>query len=239
MRRGRVEYPRGRLNHVSSRARILVAEDDSALRDVLALYLKQAGFSVVEAADGHTALAMLRDGHIDLALVDVMLPGVDGFEVVRQGRALSSIPMLFVTAKADEVSRVAGLELGADDYIVKPFFAHEVVARVRAHLRRAAGFDDVSTILRRGSVEVDVQQRRVTIGSDPVELTRREFDLLVVLVQHPGQVFGRAQLLERVWGSTFFTLKTVDVHISALRRKLGGALRITALRGVGYRLETQ
>jgi DNA-binding response OmpR family regulator len=224
---------------MSSRAQVLVAEDDSALRDVLALYLKQAGFSVVEASDGDAALAMLRDGNIDLALIDVMLPGIDGFEVVRRARALSSIPMLFVTARADEVSRVAGLELGADDYIVKPFFAHEVVARVRAHLRRASGFEEVPTTLRRGSLEIDVQQRRVTIGSDQVELTRREFDLLLVLLQHPGQAFGRSQLLERVWGSTFFTLKTVDVHISALRRKLGGALRITSLRGIGYRLEAQ
>jgi len=224
---------------MSSRAQVLVAEDDSALRDVLALYLKQAGFSVVEASDGDAALAMLRDGNIDLALIDVMLPGIDGFEVVRRARALSSSPMLFVTAKADEVSRVAGLELGADDYIVKPFFAHEVVARVRAHLRRASGFEEVPTTLRRGSLEIDVQQRRVTIGSDQVELTRREFDLLLVLLQHPGQAFGRSQLLERVWGSTFFTLKTVDVHISALRRKLGGALRITSLRGIGYRLEAQ
>src|ERR1700694_1177380 len=224
---------------MTGRPRVLVADDEAAIRRVLSLYLTQADFEVVEAADGARALALLLSGDVDAALIDVMLPELDGFEVVRRARLRSTIPMLFLTAKGEETQRVAGLELGADDYIVKPFFAHEVVSRVRAHLRRATGFDDVSTTLRRGWVEVDVQQRRVTIGSDPVELTRREFDLLVVLVQHPGQVFGRAQLLERVWGSTFFTLKTVDVHISALRRKLGGALRITALRGVGYRLEAQ
>lgn len=222
-----------------SGARILVAEDDAALRDVVALYLRESGFNVVEAADGPRALAMLREAQLELALIDVMLPGLDGFEVVRQARALSSIPILFVTARADEVSRVAGLELGADDYIVKPFFAHELVARVRAHLRRATGFAEVSSTLHLGSLDVDLEQRRCLYGSDEVELTRREFDLLALFLKHPGQVFSREQLLEHVWGSPFFTAKTVDVHVSTLRRKLLGALTITALRGIGYRLEPQ
>jgi DNA-binding response OmpR family regulator len=218
-------------------ARILVAEDEADLRGVLVLYLTRAGYEVVEASDGAQALAVLLGGGIDAALIDVMLPELDGFEVVRRARPHSSIPMLFLTAKGDEVHRVAGLELGADDYIVKPFFAQEVVSRVRAHLRRAGGFTEPPTSLRRGAAELKVIERRCLVAGEEVALTRREFDLLALLMEHPGQVFNREQLLENVWGSPFFTVKTVDVHISALRRKLGGALTISAIRGVGYRLE--
>jgi DNA-binding response OmpR family regulator len=166
-----------------------------------------------------------------------MLPQMDGFEVVRQARAHSSVPMLFLTAKGEEVHRVAGLELGADDYIVKPFFAQEVVSRVRAHLRRAAGFTEPRASLISGTVELKITERRCLVSGTEVPLTRREFDLLALLMEHPGQAFSREQLLENVWGSPFFTTKTVDVHISALRRKLGEAVAISAMRGVGYRLE--
>ena len=222
---------------MSTTARILVAEDEADLRRVLVLYLSKAGYEVVEAADGARALALLLAGGIDAALIDVMLPELDGFEVVRQARPHSSIPMLFLTAKGEEVHRVAGLELGADDYIVKPFFAQEVVSRVRAHLRRAGGFTEPPTSLRRGTAELKVIERRCLVSGEEVALTRREFDLLALLMEHPGQVFSRERLLENVWGSPFFTIKTVDVHISALRRKLGGAVTISAMRGVGYRLE--
>src|ERR1035437_5825725 len=226
-----------RVAGVTAGARILVAEDEAALRRVLVLYLTRAGYEVVEASDGVRALATLLGGGIDAALIDVMLPEMDGFEVVRQARPHSSIPMLFLTAKGEEAHRVAGLERGADDYIVKPFFAEEVVSRVRAHLRRAAGFTEPPTSLRRGTVELKVSERRCLVSGQEVLLTRREFDLLALLMGHPGQVFSREQLLENVWGSPFFTIKTVDVHISALRRKLGGSLTISAMRGVGYRLE--
>jgi DNA-binding response OmpR family regulator len=218
-------------------ARILVAEDEAALRGVLVLYLTRAGYEVVEASDGVQALALLLGGGIDAALIDVMLPQMDGFEVVRQARAHSSVPMLFLTAKGEEVHRVAGLELGADDYIVKPFFAQEVVSRVRAHLRRAAGFTEPRASLISGTVELKIMERRCLVSEKEVPLTRREFDLLALLMEHPGQAFSREQLLENVWGSPFFTTKTVDVHISALRRKLGEAVAISAMRGVGYRLE--
>jgi DNA-binding response OmpR family regulator len=226
-----------RVAGVTAGARILVADDEAALRRVLVLYLTRAGYEVVEASDGVRALATLLGGGIDAALIDVMLPEMDGFEVVRQARPHSSIPMLFLTAKGEEAHRVAGLELGADDYIVKPFFAEEVVSRVRAHLRRAAGFTEPPTSLRRGTVELKVSERRCLVSGQEVLLTRREFDLLALLMGHPGQVFSREQLLENVWGSPFFTIKTVDVHISGLRRKLGGSLTISAMRGVGYRLE--
>lgn len=218
-------------------ARILVVDDELSLRRLMRLYLAKAGFAVQEASTGAQALAALRRGDIDLAIVDVMLPEVDGFEVVRQARRNSSIPIILLTARGEEASRVAGLEIGADDYVVKPFLAHEVVARVRAQLRRARGFDADATTLRVGPVELDRRARRCTIRGAPVELTRREFDLLETLLASPGRAFTRDQLLDEVWGSRFVSEKTIDVHIVGLRRKLSGALRISTLRGVGYRLE--
>jgi DNA-binding response OmpR family regulator len=218
-------------------ARILVVDDELSLRRLMRLYLGKAGFAVQEASTGSQALAALRRGDIDLAIVDVMLPEVDGFEVVRQARRNSSIPIILLTARGEEASRVAGLEVGADDYVVKPFLAHEVVARVRAQLRRARGFDADAATLRVGPVELDRRARRCAIGGAAVELTRREFDLLETLLASPGRAFTRDQLLDEVWGSRFVSEKTIDVHIVGLRRKFGGALRISTLRGVGYRLE--
>jgi DNA-binding response OmpR family regulator len=218
-------------------ARILVVDDELSLRRLMRLYLGKAGFAVQEASTGPQALAALRRGDIDLAIVDVMLPEVDGFEVVRQARRNSSIPIILLTARGEEASRVAGLELGADDYVVKPFLAHEVVARVRAQLRRARGFEDDPMTLRLGEVELDRRSRRCTIRGTGVELTRREFDLLEKLLASPGRAYTRDQLLDEVWGSRFVSEKTIDVHIVGLRRKLGDALRISTLRGVGYRLE--
>lgn len=218
-------------------ARILVVDDELSLRRLMRLYLGKAGFAVQEASTGSQALAALRRGDIDLAIVDVMLPELDGFEVVRQARRNSSIPIILLTARGEEASRVAGLEVGADDYVVKPFLAHEVVARVRAQLRRARGFDADAATLRVGLVELDRRARRCSIAGEAVELTRREFDLLETLLASPGRAFTRDQLLDEVWGSRFVSEKTIDVHIVGLRRKLAGAVRISTLRGVGYRLE--
>jgi len=218
-------------------ARILIVDDELSLRRLMRLYLVKAGFAVEEASTGLQALAALRRGHIDLAIVDVMLPEVDGFEVVRRARRSSSIPIILLTARGEEASRVAGLEIGADDYVVKPFLAHEVVARVRAQLRRARGFGDDTATLRVGTVELDRRARRCTVGGDGVDLTRREFDLLETLLGSPGRAYTRDQLLDEVWGSRFVSEKTIDVHIVSLRRKFGNALRISTLRGVGYRLE--
>ncbi|HTT52659.1 MAG TPA: response regulator transcription factor [Streptosporangiaceae bacterium] len=218
-------------------ARILVVDDELSLRRLMRLYLGQAGFAVQEASTGAQALAALRRGDIDLAIVDVMLPEVDGFEVVRQARRNSSIPIILLTARGEEASRVAGLEIGADDYVVKPFLAHEVVARVRAQLRRARGFGADAAALRVGVVELDRRARRCAVRGEGIELTRREFDLLETLLASPGRAYTRDQLLDEVWGSRFVSEKTIDVHIVGLRRKLGGALRISTLRGVGYRLE--
>ena len=223
---------------MASATRVLVVDDEHALRRLLRLYLEKQGYEVVEADDGLDALSLLRRGGIDLALVDVMLPELDGFELLRRVRNESGIPIILVTARGEETQRIAGLELGADDYVVKPFSPPEVVARVRAQLRRARGLVAGREPLRIGGVELDEDARRVTIDGQEVDLTRREFDLLAALLRDPDRAHTRDALLQRVWGSTYLETKTVDVHVAALRRKLGDALKISTLRGVGYRLES-
>lgn len=223
---------------MASAARVLVVDDEHALRRLLRLYLEKEGYEVLEASDGLDALSLLRRGGIDLALVDVMLPELDGFEVVRRIRTESGIPIILVTARGEEAQRIAGLELGADDYVVKPFSAPEVVARVRAQLRRVRGHFGALEPLQIGSVALNEDARRVTVDGEEVELTRREFDLLAALLRDPDRVHTREALLEQVWWSTYLQPKTVDVHIAGLRRKLGDALEISSLRGVGYRLES-
>ncbi|HEY6032388.1 MAG TPA: response regulator transcription factor [Gaiellaceae bacterium] len=216
--------------------RVLVVDDEAAQRRLLRAYLEKESLEVVEADNGLDALSLLRGGGIDVALVDVMLPGLDGFEVVRRARRETKVPIILLTARGEETSRVAGLELGADDYVVKPFSAPEVVARVRVQLRRLEG-DGAAGTLRAGRAELDLDGRRLLVDGTEVELTRREFDLLAELMQHAGRALTREQLLERAWGSSYHSAKTVDVHVAGLRRKLGDAVAITALRGVGYRLE--
>ena len=220
-----------------SEIRILVADDESAQRRLLRAYLSKAGYSVVEADNGLDALALLRGGGIDVALVDVMMPQLDGFEVVRRIRPESTVPIILLTARGEETSRVAGLELGADDYVVKPFSAPEVVARVANPPPAAAGRHGEGTPLRAGKVELDLEARRCTVDGRQVDLPRRQFDLLTTLMQAPGRVFTREQLLEHAWGTPYLSPKTVDVHVARLRAELGDAVQIVALRGVGYRLE--
>ncbi len=224
-------------SRMSSGARVLVVDDEYSLRRLLRTYLQNEGFSVIEAENGLDALSLVRLGNIDVALVDVMLPGLDGFELVRRIRQESTIPIILLTARGEETNRVVGLEVGADDYVVKPFSAPEVVARVRAQLRRAQGFEASTALLRAGAVEVDPAERRCRVDGREVELTRREFDLLTTLMRAPNRVYRREELLALVWGSEYLSAKTVDVHVAGLRRKLGSAVTITALRGVGYRLE--
>lgn len=220
----------------ASGASVLVIDDERAVRRLLRLYLEREDYVVLEADNGLDGLSLLRQGGIDLAIVDVMLPELDGFELVRRIRSESDVPIILLTARGEETKRVAGLTIGADDYVVKPFSTPELVARVTATLRRAGGFQP-STPLRRGRVELDEQARRVMVDGREIELTRREFDLLAVLLRDAGRVLTREALLERVWESSYISAKTVDVHIAALRRKLGDALQVKALRGVGYRLE--
>jgi DNA-binding response OmpR family regulator len=219
-------------------ARILVVDDEVGLRRLLRLHLAREGYDVVEASTGTEALDHLRRGNVDVALVDVMLPELDGFELVRLARRESAIPIILVTARGEEANRIAGLELGADDYVVKPFSAPEVVARVRAQLRRVQGhLADVPATLGNDRLEVDPAARRVLVDGEEVELTRREFDLLVALLENPRRVLSRIQLLEHAWETSYLSEKTVDVHVSSLRRKIGDAATIVAVRGVGYRYD--
>ncbi len=181
-----------------SAARVLVVDDEHSLRRLLRLYLEQEGYEVLEAQDGLEALSLLRRGGIDLALVDVMLPELDGFEVVRRIRTENAIPIIMITARGEEAQRIAGLEIGADDYVVKPFSAPEVVARVRAQLRRARGHLGAQEPIRAGPLVLDEEARRVTVDGREVDLTRREFDLLAALLRDPGHAHTRDAQLEQV-----------------------------------------
>lgn len=223
---------------MASRGHILVVDDERAIRRLLRMYLTDAGFTVTEAADGREALEQLRRGGIDLILLDVMIPEVDGFEVTRRAREIAPVPIILVTARSDETHRVTGLELGADDYVTKPFSPMEVVARVKAVLRRVAGSEDPERIVTIGDIQIEPAARQVTKAGEEVELTRLEFDLLHELAAHPRVVYSRERLLERVWGyQSAVGAKTVDVHVANLRRKLGDDLPLVAVRGVGYKVE--
>jgi DNA-binding response OmpR family regulator len=217
--------------------RVLVAERSRSVRRVVAAYLRRDGFQVLEASSGLEALLMLRRGAVDLALVDPMLPEIDGLELVRRVRRESTVPIIMLTASQDEAARIAALEAGADDYVIKPLSMREVTARMRAQLRRARGFRTQQTVLHTGELELDLDARRCSAGGREVDLTRREFDLLAALLRYPGRIHTRDQLLELIWGSDAISPKTVDVHVAALRRKLGSAITITTQRGLGYRLD--
>lgn len=223
---------------MASTGTILVVDDELALRKLLNSYLAKEGFTVLEARDGQEALSVLEMNNANLALIDVMMPGMDGFSLVKAIRAKYDIPIIMLTARGEETSKVAGLELGADDYVVKPFSAPEVIARVRAQLRRSQGLmASEPTISIGSSLLLDSRSRQCWVDSKEVMLSRREFDLLMTLASSPGRVFSRESLLTAAWGTTFITEKTIDVHIGLLRKKLGDAITITSLRGIGYRLD--
>ena len=223
---------------MESRGHILVVDDERSIRRLLRMYLTDAGYTVAEAPDGEAAVDQVRMGGIDLVLLDLMLPGMDGYEVCRRIREIGSIPVIMVTARDDEANRITGLELGADDYVVKPFSPVEVVARVKAVLRRVGAPPDPNRVLRAGSAQLEPLSRRATVNGEEVDLTRLEFDLLAELAAHPRVVYTRERLLEKVWGyQSPVGGKTVDVHVANLRKKLGDDIGIVAVRGVGYRLE--
>jgi len=217
--------------------RVLVTGRDRRVRQAIAAYLRGDGFQVLEASSGLEALLVLRRGTVDIALVDPMLPEIDGLELVRRIRRESTVPIIMLTASRDQAARIAELEAGADDYVVEPLAMPEVTARMRAQLRRARGFETEPRVLRSGELELDLDARRCSAGGREVELTRREFDLLGALLRYPGRIHTREQLLELVWGTAVISPKTVDVHVSALRRKLGSSITIATLRGLGYRLD--
>jgi DNA-binding response OmpR family regulator len=223
---------------VATNGHILVVDDERAIRRLLGLYLRDAGFTAVEAADGDAAIAQVRKGGVDLVLLDLMLPGKDGFDTCREIRSMSAVPVIMVTARDDEVNRILGLELGADDYVTKPFSPKEVVARVRAVLRRAGEPAAPDGPLRAGEAVLDTKARTCLVRGHTVDLTRIEFDLLAELASHPNVVYTRERLLERVWGyRSPVGTKTVDVHVANLRKKLDADTGIVAVRGVGYRME--
>ena len=212
---------------------ILIVEDDDAIAKPLAAGLEREGFDVTRVSTGEDALEAALP---DLVLLDLRLPGMDGTEVCRRLRARSDVPIIVVTAKGEEVDRVVGLELGADDYIVKPFGFRELLARIRAVMRRARPGTDRAQI-HVGSLEIDVRGRRATIGDDPLNLTTKEFDLLALLASEPGDVVSRQRILREVWDTEWFgPTKTVDVHVASLRRKLGDPGWIETVRGIGLRL---
>jgi phosphate regulon transcriptional regulator PhoB len=226
-------------------AKILVIDDEKDIVSLLRYHLEKAGFQCFEGMDGAIALRLIREHHPDLLILDLMLPGMDGLEICRQLRqdaATARLPILMLTAKAEEVDRVVGLEVGADDYVVKPFSPRELVARVRAILRRAQEPAEVS-IRRIGELEVDEARHSVAVQGTSVELTAKEFGLLCALVRANGRVLNREQLLEGVWGyadAAEIESRTVDVHIRRLREKLGAeAKRIVTVKGVGYRFDME
>lgn len=223
----------------NARGVVLVVEDEPAIADLLRMYLSREGFQVLVVADGQAALDAVEDHRPSCILLDVGLPGMDGIEVCRRLRAAQDwTPVVFCTARDDEVDRVLGLELGADDYITKPFSPREVVARVKAVVRRARGPETQSQAVTLGAVEMDPMTRRCTVDGRLVDLTATEFDLLFYLMTHPGQIFSRDQLLSEVWGyAAMVNTRTVDVHVAQLRGKLGDNNVIRTVRGVGYGAE--
>jgi DNA-binding response OmpR family regulator len=218
--------------------RILLIDDDARLHELLASYLRQNGMDVEGARDGKQGLAMLDASTFDCVLLDVMMPGIDGLEVTKRIRQKNNVPLVMLTAKGDETDRVVGLEMGADDYVAKPFSPRELLARIRAVLRRARP-EAFSERLALGDIVIDIAGREVTVGGAPADLTGLEFDLLVALARRAGKVVSRDALLAEA-GRSDVTVseRTVDVHISHLRQKLGddprSPARIRTVRGVGY-----
>ena len=220
---------------------VLVVDDERKIRETVTLYLERDGCDVVQAASGEAALKAARPGHADLVVLDLMLPDLSGEEVAVALRAISSVPIIMLTAKAQEEDRVAGLQSGADDYMVKPFSPRELVARVDAVLRRTRGeAREVSDSYAGGALQINRERRQVLVDARPVELTHTEFDLLVALASHPGRVFTRLELVNRLMGYDYDGFeRTVDVHVKNLRKKLGNVpvlpRFVETVIGVGYR----
>jgi DNA-binding response OmpR family regulator len=223
------------------RGLVLIVEDEPAIADVMRLNLAKAGYGVQVERSGDAGLAAVRAHRPVAVILDIGLPGLDGIEVCRRMRSTEDwTPVLFVTARDDEVDRIVGLELGADDYITKPFSPRELVARVTSVLRRARGETAAPAPLVIGGVRIDPTEHRAFVDAAEVALTATEFDLLVFLMRRPGRVFSRDQLLSEVWGyAALASTRTVDVHIAQLRSKLGPASPIRTVRGVGYSVESR
>lgn len=218
---------------------ILVVDDEPNIRQLARLYLEREGYRVESVEDGAAALRAIETRHPALVILDVMLPGVDGFEICRRLRAAQNfIPILMLTARDDAVDKILGLELGADDYLTKPFNPRELTARVRAILRRGEWLADPGGIVQVGALRMDTESRLAFLNSQPLDLRTKEFDLLLALAQNAGRLVSREKLLQLAWGYDFYgQTRTVDVHVSHLRRKLGeGSVKIETVSGIGYKL---
>jgi len=223
--------------------RVLVVEDEDSFSDALSFMLRREGFEVGVAGDGNAALAEFERAGADIVLLDVMLPGLSGTEVCRAIRAVSTVPIIMVTAKDSEIDIVVGLELGADDYVTKPFSSRELIARIRAVLRRQGEFDgEVDEVIEVGPVRLDVDRHVVTVHGEHVPMPLKEFDLLTMLLRNSGRVLTRGQLIDRVWGSDYVgDTKTLDVHVKRLRAKIeddpANPVHIVTVRGLGYKYD--
>lgn len=223
--------------------RILLVEDEESFADPLSYLLEREGFEVAVAGTGPDALQMFEDAGADIVLLDLMLPGLPGTEVFRRLRARSTVPVIMVTAKDSEVDRVVGLELGADDYVTKPYSSRELVARIRAVLRRGGDTEDlVPSVLTAGPVRMDVERHVVTVRGEQVALPLKEFDLLELFMRNAGRVLTRMQIIDRVWGSDYVgDTKTLDVHVKRLRAKIernpSAPTCLVTVRGLGYKME--
>ncbi|WP_333618725.1 response regulator transcription factor [Dietzia sp.] len=227
--------------------RVLIVEDEESLADPLAFLLRKEGFETAVAADGPSALQQFDADGADIVLLDLMLPGMSGTDVCKRLRAVSSVPVIMVTARDSEIDKVVGLELGADDYVTKPYSARELTARIRAVLRRGNGDEteelvDDSSVLQSGPVRMDIERHTVEVRGETITLPLKEFDLLEYLLRNSGRVLTRGQLIDRVWGSDYVgDTKTLDVHVKRLRSKLeadpGSPQHIITVRGLGYKFD--
>jgi two-component system response regulator RegX3 len=224
---------------------VLIVEDEESLADPLAFLLRKEGFEATVVADGPSALAEFERGGADIVLLDLMLPGMSGTDVCKQLRARSSVPVIMVTARDSEIDKVVGLELGADDYVTKPYSARELIARIRAVLRRGADAEDSAIadgVLEAGPVRMDVERHVVSVNGSQITLPLKEFDLLEYLMRNSGRVLTRGQLIDRVWGADYVgDTKTLDVHVKRLRSKIeadpANPVHLVTVRGLGYKLE--
>jgi two-component system response regulator RegX3 len=222
--------------------RVLVVEDEPSYREALAYMLGREGFEVVEAADGVEGLAAYDRSGADIVLLDLMMPGLPGTEVCRQLRQRGTVPVIMLTARDSEIDKVVGLELGADDYVTKPFSHRELVARIRAVLRRGQDVELVPEVVEAGGVRMDVERHEVAVDGQPVRLALKEFELLEMLLRNAGRVMTRGQLIDRIWGADYVgDTKTLDVHVKRLRAKLetdpGNPEHLLTVRGLGYKFE--
>ncbi|MGL9727952.1 response regulator transcription factor [Enterococcus sp. DIV0756] len=220
-------------------ATILIAEDEKKIQRIIADYAKKAGHFVLVANDGTEALIILKNYSVDLLILDIMMPSIDGYEVCKQARKISELPIIFLTAKSAEADKLQGYQLGADDYVTKPFSPNVLMAKVQALLKRIGKNQANETLLRVGQIVLDKKFREVTINDTIIKLTHTEYELLLLFMQNPKQVFSREQLLNCIWGYDFEgTTRTVDVHVKNLRQKLGGeGQAIVTLIRSGYKLE--